>query len=203
MTQTNQPDDDLRALLRQADPAASLTPLEPDRITRMVNQTTSQSPSSSSPRRSPRRSLLLGLAGAAGVAAVAFAAVSALTPSATTVTRIGLPAGGDPATSMCMAISADLLAPADLAFEATATEVVPDLVTLQVTEVFAGDPGQVVELAPVDPMDADFSGFTMVEGGSYLIATFPDEVGAQQVALCGLSGPADPQLRAVYEEAFR
>ncbi|MDQ7991845.1 MAG: hypothetical protein AAGC63_01575 [Propionicimonas sp.] len=206
MSEPNQPDQDLRAVLRSADPAASLTPLEHDRITRMVNTTSSQPAGAPGASRRPRRRpVLLGLAGAAGVAAAAFAVVSALTPAATAATRIALPAGdGGMAAGSCLAISPESLAPLPLAFQGAVQKVTGDVVTLEVTHVFRGEPGSTVEIEQPDLTAGDFSAFDFAVGQDYLIAA-GDLDPAQpelEVALCGLSGPTSPELRAVYEKAF-
>ena len=202
MTHPNQPDDQLRALLRDADPASGLAPLEPDRITRMVNLTTSQSTPRSS-RPALARPLFLGLAGAGGLAAAAFIAVNALTPATSAALRLEL--GSDPGIAgTCPMISADLLDDGDLAFAATVSTVTDELVTLKVTEPFKGAPGEVVEVAGHELADGDHSGFGFEAGGSYLITVTDASTGVTpQIALCGLSGPDTPELRSVYEEAFR
>jgi len=205
MSQPNQPDEDLRALLRAADPAASLTPLDPDRITRMVNTTSSQPATPAAGRPATRRPLILGLAGAAGLAAAAFVVVPALTPAATTATRITLPAGdGGMAAGSCPVVSADALTPLPLAFQAAVNKVTGDIVTLEVTHVFRGEPGTTVELEQPDLAAGDYSAFDFAVGQDYLIAAGDlDPASANlDVALCGLSGPTSPELRAVYEAAF-
>lgn len=196
------PDDDLRSLLRGADPAARLAPLQPDRITAMANTATSQ-PTSASRPRSPRRPLLFGLAGAGGLAA-AVIAVATLTPMATTAaTRVTM--GADPglAAGSCPGVLPEYLADWKLAFQARAEKVTDDLVTLQVTEVFRGEPGAVVEVTGHELSDSDYSGFGFTPGDDYLITVMDAASGeTPQIALCGFSGPASPELRAVYEAAF-
>lgn len=205
MTLPNQPDDDLRAMLRAADPAGSLAPLPDDRITRMVNLTNSQPTVPSAPRRTPRRPLLLGLGGATALAAAAFVAVSALTPTATAATRLALPAGdGGMAAGSCPVLTPDLLTPLPLAFQAAVDKVSGDLVTLQVTHVFRGQPGTTVEIVQPDLAEGDFSAFDFAVGQDYLIAAgdLDPATPTLEIALCGVSGPTSPELRTVYEEAF-
>lgn len=202
MTQPNQPDDELRTLLRDADPASGLAALEPDRITRMVNLTTSQT-TSPTPRPAPARPLIWGLAGVGGVAAAAVIAWNALAPATTATLRLELPPDNS-ATVSCPMVEPALLKNYRLAFAARAEKVSDDLVTLQITEAFRGEPGTLVEVAGHDLSASDYSGFAFVEGQSYLISvldpTLPSP--APEIALCGLSGPDDAGLRAVYEEAF-
>ncbi len=205
MKHHDEPDDDLRAMLRAADPAASLVPLPDDRITRMVNLTNSQ-PSAAAPRRAPRRPLLVGLGGTAALAAAAFVAVSALTPAATSATRLVLPAGdGGMAAGACPVLTPDLLAPLPLAFQGAVSEVAADTITLTVTHVFRGEPGTLVEIDRPELGEGDFSAFEFAVGQDYLIAAAdldPAEA-ALEIALCGVSGPTSPELREVYEQAFR
>lgn len=205
MTLPNEPDDDLRAMLRAADPAASLAPLPHDRITRMVNLTNSQPAVSPSPRRAPRRPLLYGLGGVAALAAAAFVAVSALTPAAVSATRLSLPAGdGGMAAGSCPVLTPDLLTPLPLAFQGAVDKVTDDLVTVKVTHVFRGQPGTTVEIVQPDLSAGDFSAFDFAVGQDYLIAAsdLDPATPALEIVLCGVSGPTSPELRTVYQEAF-
>lgn len=204
MKHHDEPDDQLRAMLRAADPAASLSPLPDDRITRMVNLTNSQ-PSAPAPRRAPRRPLLVGLGGTAALAAAAFVAVSALTPAATSAVRLVLPSGdGGMAAGSCPVLTPDLLTPLPLAFQGAVSEVTDETVTLTVTHVFRGEPGVLVEIDRPELGEGDFSAFEFAVGQDYLIAAAdldPAEP-ALEIALCGVSGPTSPELREVYEQAF-
>ena len=171
----------------------------------MVNLSSSAQKSPTTPRRAPRRPLLVGLGGTAALAAAAFVAVSALTPSATAATRLVLPAGdGGMAAGSCPALTPDLLAPLPLAVEAEVTAVSDDLVTLQVGHIFRGEPGTVVEIRRPALAEGDYSAFEFALGQDYLLAagdTDPADP-ALEIALCGLSGPASPELREVYDKAF-
>lgn len=205
MKQHDGPDDDLRELLRAADPARSLSPLPHDRITRMVNLSTSPQATPSAPRRTPRRPLLIGLGGVTAVAAAVFVAVSALTPAATSATRLVLPAGdGGMAAGSCPVLTPDLLGPLPLAFQGAVNAVSAELVTLQVTHVFRGEPGEIVEVQRPDLSDGDFSAFDFAVGQDYLIAAGDADPAdpALEIALCGVSGPTSPELRDVYDKAF-
>ena len=79
-----------------------------------------------------------------------------------------------------------------------------DVVTLEVTHVFRGDPGTTVEIEQPDLSAGDFSAFEFAVGQDYLIAASDSDPATPNldVALCGLSGPTSPELRAVYEAAF-
>lgn len=205
MSTTDESGDDLRARLRAADPARSLEPLDDDRITRMVNLTTSSPTPSGSPRRAPRRRLLFGLAGATGLTAAVLAAVSVLSPTATSATRLVMPVDGGGAAGSCVGVLAEYLDDFPMAFEGRATSVSEDEATLEVTDVFRGEPGSTVVIELPELSDGDYSGFAIDAGGDYLIAVLDSGLpqADSQIALCGFSGPASPDLRAVYEEAFR
>ena len=206
MRHHDEPDDDLRAMLGAADPARSLDPLPHDRITRMVNLASSPQNAPTAPRRAPRRPLLVGLGGTAALAAAAFVAVSALTPSATAATQLVLPAGdGGMAAGACPVLAPELLSPLPLAVEGEVTAVSDGLVTLHVSHVFRGDPGTVVEVRRPAAAEGDYSAFEFTLGQDYLLAAGdidPAEP-ALEIALCGLSGPASPELRDAYDKAFR
>jgi len=66
-----------------------------------------------------------------------------------------------------------------------------------VTERFAGEVADRVEVTQVDAIDSDFSSVPFELGGSYLVAA-----GHGTVRGCGLSGPDSPELRAIYDAAF-
>ena len=92
-----------------------------------------------------------------------------------------------------------------LAVEGEVTAVSDGLVTLHVSHVFRGDPGTVVEVRRPTAAEGDYSAFEFTLGQDYLLAagdTDPAEP-ALEIALCGLSGPTSPELRDVYDKAFR
>lgn len=105
---------------------------------------------------------------------------------------------------MCMAIDAEFLKTFPMAFEARVDAIAGKDVTLKVTHVFKGEPGNAVVIEQPELTAADFSGFDFKAGEDYLISVADDGLPTPdtQIALCGFSGPATPELLAVYQKAF-
>lgn len=103
------------------------------------------------------------------------------------------PADGD---VRCRTPEAAVLAEqAGMAFEATALKVEADVVTLQVHRAWTGE-ADVVEVR--NPTGAPvLLGFEPEVGRRYLVAASD-----LKVMGCGYSGPDEPSLRALYDEAF-
>jgi hypothetical protein len=220
-------DDELRAELRSVDPARLLS--DPDSTRRGELAAASVAPGADSPSRAvpaatrPRWqwSWLVPAGVAAAGLAVAWAVLplgggsvaptspteatsGPATPTATapvSTTRLELE-GADP-TMSCKIVDPELIAGNELAFAARATSVTPDVVRLTVTRVFFGTVGDVVEIDPPALSDADFSGIEFSRGADYLIAASAEGLPTPtpRIALCGVSGPADPALLALYERA--
>lgn len=204
-------DDNLRARLRDADPAAGLAPLTTDRVTDLLGNLPAGHPAAArpAPARRPRtvRRLALVAAGLvlAGVAVAAGAVLRApgdsgpvaqppVSPAVVTVTRIV--AGGGAAK--CAPPSAAVLATAPLAFAGTVERVAGGLAVLTVTHRYAGTPTAVVEVAQGDGSSEALIGATVFEPGrEYLVAA----AGGQALD-CGYSGLATPELRTLYDAAF-
>ncbi|SDZ14867.1 hypothetical protein [Herbiconiux ginsengi] len=207
-------------LLRRADPARSLPPLDLAQIAHLKETTMSRAadertPESTTPTparagadaRRPRRRV--GWAVAVGAAAAVLAVVgitAAVQLSASTgagashVTELaGGPGNGAEIALKCAEITPEMLAgSADVAFEATATSIADDgTVTLTVTDRYAGDITDVVEVPQGDDVLLDGMPLHYDEGGSYLIAA---SEGA--ILTCGQSGPVTPDLEQLYAAAF-
>lgn len=220
-------DDDLHVELRRADPAASLAPIAPETVTRLLENamaTTGANPPTTRPAIRPAiRPWLL-----------AAAAVLVLLAVSTTVLRIGgnhgrtpdsvaaptaapsqppntrqptggpsttrISGGNDDGTARCMAPDAgELAARAHLAFEGTVLRVEAGVVTLQVKHLWAGTRTELVEVTQTDGNTAALlAGVVLKPGATYLIAATADG----QIMHCGYSGPTDSQLRALYDTAF-
>jgi len=216
----------LRARLRAADPARRLAPLGADEVAALVDRVADEDPRAGehlrdgagdelaarrARRRRPRRAVvaLAGVA-AAGVVAVAALAVTGTPGGGRTVELAATGAAGGPAVA-CAPVDVAALRTVDTAFEARAVEVADGHAVLEVTGVYAGDlvaDGDEVAVPQADPDAGPVDGgpLPVTAGITYLVATtrVEDDPGAaQQVASCGLSGPDDPALRALYEEAFR
>jgi hypothetical protein len=221
-------DDELRGALRGADPARTLPDPDSIRIAELTAAASTPGTRHDTPLRAvpaapsrPRSqwSWLVPAGVAAAGLAVAWtvpplgggpvaptsptAATSApATPTATvSTTRLELE-GADPMMS-CKIVDAELIAGNEVAFAARVTSVTPDEVRLAVTRVFFGTVGEVVAIDPPELSDADFSGFEFSWGAEYLIAASAGGLPTPtpRIALCGVSGPADPALLALYEQA--
>lgn len=209
-------DDELRAALRGADPAAGLPPADPARVADLLEaavSTTRPTPdvtagaaeaggraADAGARR--RRPWVVALAVAAAAAAVAAVAVPVIrsqeAPGAVTTLTV---TNVDPLTASCLPV-ADILGDprTQTAFSARVTAVDGDRVSLDVGRVFRGEPGDrvVIDAPPADAQAAaTIGGFPFEVGADYLV-TATDGV----VAVCGASGPATPELRAEYDRAF-
>ncbi|WP_433380673.1 hypothetical protein ACQPZX_15735 [Actinoplanes sp. CA-142083] len=202
-------DDDLRARLRRADPAASLPALDPDRVSRLLGETMT----SSAGAARIQRWRLVAVA-AAVVVVIAVGAGWLLTrpddkpstpqaggpaASATTdagVTKLTLTA----VRAKCREPEPDLLAQAaDFAFAGTVTGIAGNDVLLKVTKVYKGVATGQVEVAQAGDSSEQMLGSGKFETGKdYLVAS------AQGVVMiCGFSGEAGlPGLRDLYDKAF-
>jgi len=197
--------EELRGRLAEIDPARDLATEPPttassrSRLERTMQ--TDPTPVADRPRTRGRRTPWLVAAAAALVVVAAVGAASSLggdddAPAASgPAVRLSL-AGGD-AMASCMPVSADLLADMPVAFAGTATRVEGETVTLAVDEWFAGGDAGTVVLELASGMEALIDGFAMAEGEDYLVSATGGNVN-----LCGFSGPATPELWAIYDEAF-
>lgn len=184
-------DRDLRDRLRAADPASAFDALDTERISRMIERTTA----APEPPKRKARGWWVGGAGLAAAAALAVAIVVPLTRTPEP-TRLTAP-GGDAASAMCMAVTPELLAERDLAFQGTVSSIADGLVTLDVERVFKGDVASRAVVVQQDAEFADFSGTVFETGATYLVSTVGSEVAA-----CGQSGPMSSELLALYEAAY-
>lgn len=185
-------DDDLRALLRSADPSSGRPPLGDERIRGIVAAAERDSlggTNSPAPRR--RRRLFAG----ASIGAAVTAAAGILIAGLVATPAVQAPGPSENSAS-CAPASVESLRDFDTVYEATATNVDGGNVTLQVTRVFAGSPGRTLTVPQQrDPADPDGAGLFLV-GDSYLIASADD-----YISDCD-SGPATDALRQLYSRAF-
>jgi len=219
-------DDDLRARLRNADPAAGLAPLPPERVTRLLEDSMTNdldpspavtadpaAPVSSReaergpvPRRRAGTARRLAFAAAGLVVGVAAVAVGAALRSpddsgpdvrpAILTVTRIVVAGGGAAK--CVQPSAATLAAAPLAFAGTVDEVAGGTAVLTVTHLYAGTRTDVVEVAQSDGNSEALIGATAFEPGrAYLVAATDG-----RAMVCGYSGLATPELQALYDAAF-
>ncbi|MCJ1683953.1 hypothetical protein [Rathayibacter sp. VKM Ac-2928] len=201
-------DSELRRLVRSTDPAEGLAPLTRAQLAEhrdraMGGQATGSQgtdPHDSDPaavrrRRSPW--LIVGV----GALAVG-AAASLLLPFALGVTTGGsasalrLPATGGP-MDMCAPVTAEALAPSQLAFRAEVASIDDGTVTLRVIDRFAGDVGDAVTVTQAAESAVDGAPIVFERGIDYLIAADGDTI-----LTCGLSAADSPELTSLYREAF-
>ncbi|BCJ40810.1 hypothetical protein GCM10010168_48910 [Actinoplanes ianthinogenes] len=201
-------DDDLRDRVRRADPAASLAPLPPARLARLVEDTMTNTVVSTPVTRRRRTALLAAavvvlLAAAGGWFLLRPAvdgsskqvAVEPLPAISVGVIKLGL-AG---VAAKCVEPSAPVLkSRADLAFAATVRDVEGERVTLQVTRVYLGNAGDLVEVDQPGGSEGLVGRGAFVPGEKYLVAAVDGDV-----MICGYSGSADaPGLQEMFDEAF-
>jgi hypothetical protein len=198
-------DDDraLRDQLRAADPARALAPGSPTWLDHRMEQImTDQSVTTSTvtpeaPRRALRRWIPV-----VGVAAGLAIAVSIVVPLALggpkpTVESLQPPTGGALASGSCLVLEPATVAAQEQAFAATVLQMQGDTLLLEVTERFAGDVADRVEVTQVDAMTSDFSGVPFEVGQTYLIGAVEGTITG-----CGVTGADSTELRAVYDAAF-
>lgn len=211
MSDDDQQDAELRARLRGADPAAPLPPLDPERVTRLLEDAMSHDSLTDETRETGtrRRSTLTWLVAAAAVVVIAGVGAFALlsggddgpaVPEAQqqepTVTQLTMPTR--PA-ARCMVPNADTLSTAAYAFDGEVTAIEDGVVTLSVSEWYAGGPTDQVE---VDQSSADREALIgaprFEDGERYLVAGSDDG----DVLVCGFSGGYSQQLSRLYTKAF-
>ncbi len=203
-----QDDTELLDRLRAQDPAASMSPLDPPRAAKLLEDTMSVDQSrepGTEPTGTRRNPITLLVAAAAAVALLATGGFwlnslgdsheIAVRTDAQTVTELSAP---EATNAKCMVPTAEILSQQTLAFEGTVTKLTDGLATLRVARWYAGDPTDLVEVkAPSADMQALIGAVDFEEGGTYLVAAT-----GQDLAVCGFSGPATPELAAMYGEAF-
>ncbi|MFB2598199.1 hypothetical protein ACEXQE_10435 [Herbiconiux sp. P17] len=201
----------LERLLSRADPARSLPPLAPARITHLKETTMSradeQTPDAPTLAREgdrrPRRRVgwVIASVGAAAVLAIVGVTLALQSGAGSPqVTELAAgPGNGAEIAMKCAEITPDLLAGyADVAFEATATNIADDgTVTLTVTDRYAGEITDVVEVPQGDDVLLNGMPLHYEQGSSYLIAASEGSI-----LSCGQSGPATPELEQLYAAAF-
>lgn len=200
------PGDELFARLRAADPAASLPPVDDDRVVRLLedamsHDTMTETRETGTRHRSPLTWLVAAAAVLliAGVGAVALLDRDATSPNPPTaaeptVTELALPAD---TPGRCMVPNAQLLSQAAVAVEAEVVSVAGDTVTLDVSQWYAGEEtDRLVVTAAERP--ALVGAVEFEEGGRYLVAGNRDG----DVMVCGFSDRWSEDLAALYAEAF-
>lgn len=194
-------DDDhrLREQLRRADPARDLAPIPPmwldHRMEQIMTDPTATVSTVAEPTRRTRRVWMAAAAAALALcAAVALPIALGGTP---TTEVLAYPSDGGITTGSCLPVTPEGLLSQEKAFAARVIAVEGDSVTLEVTERFAGEVADRVEVKQLDTIDSDFSSVSFELGESYLVAA-----GDGTIRGCGLSGTDSSELRAIYDAAF-
>ena len=103
-----------------------------------------------------------------------------------------------PTAGKCAVPNADTLATFDTAFAGTVTSLGEGTATLSVDQWYAGDEAATVTVAtPSKDLQDLLMAVDFQEGRSYLVSAT-----GGRVTLCGFTAEDDPQLRALYDEAF-
>ena len=118
-------------------------------------------------------------------------------PSDTTGDTLALTADGS-AAGKCKVPSAETLATFDTAFAGTVTSLDGGTATLSVDQWYAGDEAATVTVeSPSKDLQDLLMAVDFQEGKSYLVSATDD-----RVTLCGFTAEENPDLRAMYDEAF-
>ena len=204
-------ENDLRALLAAAARvrSADLDPMTSPRARELLERamatptTDLTTDRRTGPARSSTRRPWLAAAAAAvvlaggGAAYLSAGGSSDDAPSGGGELTLALP-GGDPALQSCLPVSAEVLAPVPVAFAGTATAVTDGEVRLEVDRWYRGGDATAVLLRnPGADMQALVGAADFRTGQQYLVSADQGTV-----TVCGLTGPASPELQAVYDEAF-
>ena len=118
-------------------------------------------------------------------------------PPAGKLKVLELNAGTDDVMAMCMQISPELIADTQIAFKGTVQTSENGIVTLTIDQPYKGTDAQMATLVAPEGMEALIGGVAFEPGQQYLI-TATDGV----VNYCGFSGPATPELQALFDQAF-
>ena len=180
-----------RDALKRADPAASLSPLSPDRFERL--RVAAMTETTTTNRTRVRAAW--GLAAGAAALAIGAFAVPALTPA---TPPTAFTAGGvEGIAAKCIEVTPASFDQVDVAFKATATAIEGDFVTLTVTERYTGEVTDTVTTTQGDGQISDGGPLVYDEGASYLIA-----VSDGTILSCGVSSAASDYLEGVYKETY-
>ncbi len=137
------------------------------------------------------------VAAAAGLIVAVIVAAVLFLPGRDAEPALELSLGGGESLASCLVFDVATLAQMSPAFEGTVTNVDGERITLDVDRWFAGGDAEQVTLIGTAGMEALIGGIAFQEGGQYLITAADG-----QVNYCGYSGPATPELRAQFEQAF-
>jgi len=203
-------DDQLRARLRDADPAASLPPAGPDRVAHLLEDAMGHDTDTESRQTGTRgRSRLTWLVAAAVVVLIAGGVAYALLREPMTTLpleeeqasrpeALALTLPDQAAAGRCMTPTPAALGRAEVAFDGEVASIADGTVVLRPTQFYAGGPADRVEVAQASRSRRDLIlGVRFEEGGRYLVAA-----NGGDVMVCGFSGGYDEERADLYAEAF-
>lgn len=164
--------------------------------------------------RTPRRWMALAGAAAAAVAVLAVGAIAltggdddpdvaapiatdGVEPDTGKLTVLELSSGNDDIMASCMVLDASMIAQNQIAFRGTVTMAENGVVQLTVDNAYVGVDEQIVTLNSPEGMEALIGGVAWEVGAPYLVSAWEGTVN-----YCGQTGPATPELQAIYDEAF-
>ncbi len=197
--------DELRNRINRLDPMHSGVPTEPPttpssirRMERVMSTSTQQAPTRV-PEPNKRWVPALATLAVVAVAVGAFmfsGAGGESQPVAGPPLQLSL--GDDNALASCIMFDVAILRDAQVAFEGTVTSVDGAQGTLSVDHWYkGGDAGEVILTGGSEDMVSLIGAFPLEVGSSYLITATDGNVN-----FCGFSGPATPELRGYFDEAF-
>ena len=108
-----------------------------------------------------------------------------------------LSTGTEDLLASCIVVTAESIAQAPVAFKGTVDASEGGIVTLTIDQAYAGTDAQVATLVAPEGLEALIGGVEFVPGEQYLITAYDGIVN-----YCGHSGPATPELQALFDQAF-
>ena len=203
--------DDIELRLRAADPSPSTRAVDDARspraralMERVMSdlRTPNPIPLDSPSAHARPRALMIGAAAAVVIALALGAALIKGGDDGRSSVTIAAPApAGGPVMNSCIALTPEILAAVDLAFDGVVTKVDGAEVTLAVSKWFKGgtsDDVVVTQSAIGDaPSSIEMDSVKLTDGGHFLVSATGGVVNG-----CGLSGEYSDDLSALYHQAF-
>lgn len=203
-------DDEILARLRSADPArrdaraaddaAGMAPSWIHDLTEAtMNETRELTETPTRPRRWLPAAAAAAMLATAGIAFALGGGGDAPPPVARPASTMTLALAAEDASASCMQLSVEILKPMEVAFSGTATAVEEKAVTITPDRWYkGGDGATAVQLTTMGPeMVALLGNVQFEEGKRYLITATGGQVNA-----CGFSAEWNPQMAAMFEQAF-
>ena len=199
--------EELRSSIKHLDPMHAGVPTEPPttessrhRMERVMSTTTTQQPQGPTSAPAPKRWIpaLATVAVAAVAVGVFIFAGGGSDPMPVAGPPLELSLGSDNALASCIMFDVAILRDMPVAFEGTVTSVDGVRGTLSVDHWYrGGDTAEVALTGESQDMVSLIGAFPLEVGKSYLVTATDGNVN-----FCGYSGPATPELRGYFDEAF-